>query len=279
MAGSLYIVATPIGNLDDITRRAANILEQVELIAAEDTRHSRKLLNHLGIGNKIIAYHEHNEDKLTGQLIEKLIDGKSIALVSDAGTPLISDPGYKLVSAAHDENITVIPVPGSSAMVAGLTASGLSCDKFVFHGYLSAKPLARRKFLRNLVLESKTLVFYEAPHRILDLIEEMYSIFGELRRVTIARELTKKHEQIVRDTLLNIKSKIENNEIKNKGEFVVIVEGNKDNLVKDSEILRINKILTETVSSKDAVLLTAKITKRKKNEIYKLVHKNHKLGQ
>ena len=279
MAGSLYIVATPIGNLDDITKRAANILEQVGLIAAEDTRHSRKLLNHLGVNNKIIAYHEHNEEKLTGQLIGKLIDGKSIALISDAGTPLISDPGYKLVSAAHDENITVIPVPGSSAVIAGLTASGLSCDKFVFHGYLPAKPLSRRKYLKTLVLESKTLVFYEAPHRILDLIKEMYSIFGELRNVTIARELTKKHEQILRGTLSGIKSKIENNEIKNKGEFVVILEGNKSNSTKDSEILRINKILTEIVSSKDAVLLTAKITKRKKNEIYKLVHKNDKLGR
>jgi len=248
------------------------------LIAAEDTRHSRKLLNHLVIENKIIAYHEHNEEKLTGQLIKKLVDGKSIALISDAGTPLISDPGYKLVSAAHEENITVVPVPGSSAVIAGLTASGLSCDKFVFHGYLPAKPLARRKYLKTLVLESKTLVFYEAPHRILDLIKEMYLVFGELRHVAIARELTKKYEEIVRDTLSNIKFKIENNEIKNKGEFVVIVEGNKDNLIKDSEILRINKILTETVSSKDAVLLTAKITKRKKNEIYKLVHKNKKLA-
>ena len=158
------------------------------------------------------------------------------------------------------------------------TYLNLSCDKFVFHGYLPAKPLARRKYLKTLVLESKTLVFYEAPHRILDLIKEMYLVFGELRHVAIARELTKKHEEIVRDTLSNIKFKIENNEIKNKGEFVVIVEGNKDNLIKDSEILRINKILTETVSSKDAVLLTAKITKRKKNEIYKLVHKNKKLA-
>ena len=279
MAGSLYIVATPIGNLDDITKRAANMLEHVELIAAEDTRHSRKLLNHLGIDNKIIAYHEHNEEKLTDQLIKKLIDGKSIALISDAGTPLISDPGFKLVSVAHDKNIAVIPVPGSSAVIAGLTASGLSCDKFVFHGYLSPKSSSRQKYLKTLATESKTLVFYEAPHRILGLIEEMYSIFGIFRYVTIARELTKKHEQIARDTLSNIKSKIENNEIKNKGEFVVILEGNKNNLVKDSEILRINKILTEIVSPKDAVLLTAKITKRKKNDIYKLVHKSSKIDQ
>tara|TARA_B100000953_G_scaffold43950_1_gene33717 strand:- start:3380 stop:4216 length:837 start_codon:yes stop_codon:yes gene_type:complete len=278
LTGYLYIVATPIGNLGDITRRSANILKQVELIAAEDTRHSRKLLNHIGVDNKIIAYHEHNEEKLTGQLIEKLIDGTSIALISDAGTPLISDPGYKLVSAAHDAHITVIPVPGASAAIAALTVSGLSCSKFIFEGYLSAKAVSRRKYLRKLVLESKTLIFYETPHRILDLINDMNSIFGKSRSVTIARELTKKHEQIVRDTLSNIKFKIENNKIKSKGEFVVILEGSKGNLVKDSEIIRINKILTERVSPKDGVLLTAKITGRKKNEIYKLVHENDKIG-
>ena len=271
-------MATPIGNLDDITMRAANILEQAELIAAEDTRHSKKLLNHLGIDTKIIAYHEHSEKKLTSQLIEKLINGISIALISDAGTPLISDPGYKLVSAAHDANIAVVPIPGASAVITGATASGLSCNKFIFEGYLSSKAVSRRKYLRSLVLESKTLIFYEAPHRILDLINDMNSIFGKSRNVTIARELTKKHEQIVRGTLSSIKNKIENNKITNKGEFVVILEGNKVNLVKDLEILRINKILIEKISSKDAVSLTAKITGRKKNEIYELVHKNDKIS-
>ena len=278
MAGHLYIVATPIGNLDDITRRAINILEQVDIIAAEDTRHSRTLLNYLGIDSKIIAYHEHNEEKLTGQLIEKLNDGISIALISDAGTPLISDPGYRLVSAAHDANIIVIPVPGASAVIAGLTVSGLFCSKFIFEGYLPTKVVARRNYLRTLVIESKTLIFYEAPHRIFDLIKDMNFVFGGSRNVTIARELTKKHEQIVRDTLSNMKLKIENNEIKNKGEFVVVLEGGKNNSVEDSEILRINKILTERISSKDAILLTAKITGRKKNDIYKLVHKNDKMN-
>ena len=278
MSGSLYIVATPIGNLDDITKRAISILEQVDLIAAEDTRHSRKLLNHLGINNNIIAYFEHNEEKLTSNLIEKLIGGMSIALISDAGTPLISDPGHKLVSAAYNADISVIPIPGPSSVIAALSTSGLPCIKFVFEGYLPPKEIARRKYLKTLILEQRTLIFYETPHRILASIEDMHSIFGGDRYVTIARELTKKHEQITRDNLFNIKSKIETTEIKNKGEFVIILEGNRDDSIKDSEILRINKILRDKISSKDAISLTSKITGKKKNEVYKLVHENNAIA-
>ena len=274
MSGCLYIVATPIGNLDDITKRAISILDQVDLIAAEDTRHSRKLLNHLDINNNIIAYFEHNEEKLTTKLIDKLIGGVSIALISDAGTPLISDPGYKLVSAAYNANITVIPIPGPSSAIAALSTSGLPCVKFIFEGYLPPKKVARQKYLKTLILEKRTLIFYETPHRILSSIKDMHSIFGGDRYVTIARELTKKHEQITRDNLFNIKSKIETTEIKNKGEFVIILEGNRDDSIKDSEILRINKILRDKISSKDAISLTSKITGKKKNEIYKLVHES-----
>ena len=278
MSGSLYIVATPIGNLDDITKRAISILEQVDLIAAEDTRHSRKLLNHLGINNNIIAYFEHNEEKLTSNLIEKLIGGMSIALISDAGTPLISDPGHKLVSAAYNADISVIPIPGPSSVIAALSTSGLPCIKFVFEGYLPPKEIARRKYLKTLILEQRTLIFYETPHRILASIEDMHTIFGGQRHVTIARELTKKHEQITRDNLSNIKSKIETSEIKNKGEFVIVLEGNRDDLIKASEILRINSILRDKISSKDAVSLTSKITGKKKNEVYKLVHENNAIA-
>jgi len=278
LSGSLYIVATPIGNLDDITKRAISILEKVDLIAAEDTRHSRKLLNHLGINNNIIAYFEHNEEKLTSNLIEKLIGGMSIALISDAGTPLISDPGHKLVSAAYNADISVIPIPGPSSVIAALSTSGLPCIKFVFEGYLPPKEIARRKYLKTLILEQRTLIFYETPHRILASIEDMHTIFGGQRHVTIARELTKKHEQITRDNLSNIKSKIETSEIKNKGEFVIVLEGNRDDLIKDSEILRINSILRDKISSKDAVSLTSKITGKKKNEVYKLVHENNAIA-
>ena len=278
MSGCLYIVATPIGNLDDITKRAINTLDQVDLIAAEDTRHRRKLLNHLGINNNIIAYFEHNEEKLTSNLIEKLIGGMSIALISDAGTPLISDPGHKLVSAAYNADISVIPIPGPSSVIAALSTSGLPCIKFVFEGYLPPKEIARRKYLKTLILEQRTLIFYETPHRILASIEDMHTIFGGQRHVTIARELTKKHEQITRDNLSNIKSKIETSEIKNKGEFVIVLEGNRDDLIKDSEILRINSILRDKISSKDAVSLTSKITGKKKNEVYKLVHENNAIA-
>ena len=276
MNGSLYIVATPIGNLGDITQRAIDILKKVDLIAAEDSRRSRVLLDYFAISNNVVSYHEHNEEKQTSQLIEFLKNGKSIALISDAGTPLVSDPGYRLVSSAHDEGITVIPIPGSSAVVTGLSVSGLSCNKFIFEGYLPTRTISRKKYLKSLVSEPRTLIFYEAPHRILESIEDMLTVFGSSRLVSITRELTKKHEQISRGTLSSIKLKIETGEIKNKGEFVILVDGNSENHIADSEILRINRILAEKVSSKDAIKMTAKITKKKKNDVYKLVMQNDK---
>ena len=276
MVGHLYIVATPIGNLGDITKRAIEILQQVDLIAAEDTRRSKILLEHFAISSEIIAYHEHNENKLTPKLIKYLDNGKSIALISDAGTPLINDPGYKLVISAHDKDIKVIPIPGVSAIITGLSVSGISCNKFIFEGYLPSKTISRKKYLKTLITESRTLVFYEAPHRISELIADMCIIFGSSRRIAIARELTKKHEQILQGTLSSIKLKIETGEIKNKGEFVVLVEGEQENLICNSEILRINHILLEKLSSKDAIKLTAQITKKKKNDIYKLVVENDK---
>ena len=276
MAGHLYIVATPIGNLGDITKRAIEILQQVDLIAAEDTRRSKILLEHFAISSEIIAYHEHNENKLTPKLIKYLDSGKSIALISDAGTPLINDPGYKLVISAHDKDIKVIPIPGVSAVITGLSVSGIPCNKFIFEGYLPSKTISRKKYLKTLITESRTLVFYEAPHRISELIDDMCIIFGSSRRIAIARELTKKHEQILQGTLSSIKLKIEIGEIKNKGEFVVLVEGEQENLICNSEIQRINHILLEKLSPKDAIKLTAQITKKKKNDIYKLVVENDK---
>ena len=269
-------MATPIGNLGDITQRAIDILKKVDLIAAEDSRRSRVLLDYFAISNNVVSYHEHNEEKQTSQLIEFLKNGKSIALISDAGTPLVSDPGYRLVSSAHDEGITVIPIPGSSAVVTGLSVSGLSCNKFIFEGYLPTRTISRKKYLKSLVSEPRTLIFYEAPHRILESIEDMLTVFGSSRLVSITRELTKKHEQISRGTLSSIKLKIETGEIKNKGEFVILVDGNSENHIADSEILRINRILAEKVSSKDAIKMTAKITKKKKNDVYKLVMQNDK---
>lgn len=270
MTGILYIVATPIGNLGDISARAVEILKQVDLIAAEDTRHSKTLLERFGIKSKICAYHEHNEEKVTSQLIQQLQNGESIALISDAGTPLINDPGYKLVVAAHDHHIQVVPIPGPSAIITALSASGLPTNKFIFEGYLPAKSEARKTRLNELKNESRTLVFYEAPHRIVESVKIMQEIFGAERRVTIARELTKQFEQIVRDNLSLINEKLACEEIKIKGEFVVIVEGVKEINVSDAEALRISTILSEKLSPKDAAGLTAKITGKKKNEVYKL---------
>ena len=273
MQAALYIVATPIGNLADISERAIEILKQVDLIAAEDTRHSKTLLERFTIKTRMSAYHEHNEEKITSQLIQQLLEGQSIALISDAGTPLINDPGYKLVVAAHDNNIQVVPVPGPSAIITALSACGLPTSKFIYEGYLPAKSEARKTRLSELKNESRTLVFYEAPHRIVESIKIMQEIFGAERRVTVARELTKKFEQIVRDNLSVINEKIESGEIKVKGEFVVVVEGTKETSITDQEVLRINHILSEKLSPKDAAGLAAKITGRKKNEIYQLALK------
>ncbi len=270
MEASLYIVATPIGNLGDISERAIEILKQVDLIAAEDTRHSKTILERFAIKTKTCAYHEHNEEKVTPQLIQQLLAGKSIALISDAGTPLINDPGYKLVVAAHDNNIQVVPIPGPSAIIAALSASGLPTNKFIFEGYLPAKSEARKKRLQELTNESRTLVFYEAPHRIVESVKIMQEIFSTERRVTIARELTKQFEQIVCDNLAVINEKLESGEIKIKGEFVVIIEGAQETSVNDQEVLRINQILSEKLPPKDAAGLTANITGKKKNEVYQL---------
>jgi 16S rRNA (cytidine1402-2'-O)-methyltransferase len=260
MEAALYIVATPIGNLGDISERAIEILKQVDLIAAEDTRHSSTLLQRFGINTKVTAYHEHNEEKITQQLIQQIQDGESIALISDAGTPLINDPGYKLVTAAHDKNIKVVPIPGPSAIITALSVSGLPTSKFIYEGYLPAKSEARKTHLNELKNESRTIVFYEAPHRIVESLKIMQEIFGAERRVTVARELTKQFEQIVRDKLSVINEKLESEEIKIKGEFVVVVEGAQEKSVSDQEVLFINQILAEKLSPKDAAKLTAKIS-------------------
>ncbi|MGB1799370.1 MAG: 16S rRNA (cytidine(1402)-2'-O)-methyltransferase [Gammaproteobacteria bacterium] len=266
----MYIVATPIGNLGDISERAVEVLKQADLIAAEDTRHSKTLLERFGIKTKVTAYHEHNEEKVTQQLIQQIQNGDSIALISDAGTPLINDPGYNLVVSAHDNKIQVVPIPGPSAIITALSASGLPTNKFIYEGYLPAKSEARKTRLNELKNESRTLVFYEAPHRIIESLKIMQEVFAAERRVTIARELTKQFEQIVRAPLNEINEKLASEEIKHKGEFVVIVEGAKELAISDEEVLRINQILSEKLSPKDAAGLTAKITGKKKNDVYKL---------
>lgn len=221
-AGKLYLVATPLGNLEDITHRALRTLTEVDLIAAEDTRHTQKLLNHFAIKQKMISYYLHNERERTGEIIEKLISGLNIALVSDAGMPGISDPGYLLVAEAVKRGITVIPIPGASAVVTALAASGLPTDSFLFEGFLPRKTKERSAILSQLRDFSGTLVFYEAPHRLLATIKDIYEVLGD-REIVLARELTKIHEEFIRGALVEIIDRIEKQNI--KGEFTILISG------------------------------------------------------
>jgi 16S rRNA (cytidine1402-2'-O)-methyltransferase len=221
----LYIVATPIGNLNDISLRALDVLKTVNYIACEDTRHTKLLLAHYGITTPVFSYHEHNEQKSTDKILKLLQENKSVALVSDAGTPLISDPGYLLVHQAHHLNITLSPIPGPCAAISALSISGLPSDKFIFEGFLPVKSVARQNRLSELKTESKTLIFYEAPHRIEQTISDLNLIMGETREAVICRELTKTFETVYKNSLKNISLWLSQNTDNKKGEFVIIVSG------------------------------------------------------
>ena len=221
MSGSLYLVATPIGNLEDITFRAVRTLKEVDLIACEDTRHTRRLLDHYGIGKPTISYHDHNEQGRASSLIDRMVAGSSIALVSDAGTPLINDPGYRLVTSAVSAGVRVIPIPGPSAIATALTASGLPTDAFYFGGFVPQKRVARHKMLESLSDLDCALVFYEAPHRILETLEDIDHVYGA-REVVLARELTKLHEEFLRGTALALFRTLEDRGTP-KGEMTIVI--------------------------------------------------------
>jgi len=223
--GVLYLVSTPIGNLEDITLRALKVLQKADLLAAEDTRHTGILLKHYNLDKSIISYHDFNKNRKAPFLIEQLKASKSVAVISDAGTPGISDPGYHLVQLAIRENIRVVPVPGASAFLSALVASGLPTDKFVFEGFLSPKPGKRRKRLKELQEEKRTIIFYESPHRFIRMLDDVAEILGQ-RKMVIARELTKKFEEIIRGTPEEIKRYF--GERKIKGELVVLIKGRSD---------------------------------------------------
>lgn len=223
MPGTLYLVATPIGNLADITQRALQVLRDVHVIACEDTRHTQKLLNHYGITTKTISYHDHNEQQRSVQLIEQLKQGINIAVVSDAGTPAVSDPGFRLVRAAIESEVPVVPVPGPSALISALIAAGLPTDEFFFAGFLPAKSNARRARLSELQTVPGTLIFYEAPHRLAATLKDAYEILGE-REAVVARELTKIHEEIRRGRLSELSEHYEREEP--RGEIVVLIDRN-----------------------------------------------------
>lgn len=270
----LYIVATPIGNLQDISLRAQETLQQVDLIATEDTRHAKKLLQHLNIHKPLIALHAHNEQQQSQILIEKLKNNQSIALITDAGTPLISDPGLPLVRLAHEQQIRVIPIPGPCALIAALSASGIATERFSFEGFLPAKASTRRKQLATLLLETRTMLFYEAPHRILACMQDMLEVFGSARHVVMARELTKIYETIRGGTLAEMVAWIAADNNQQLGEIVIVVSGDAtvaaDLQTMLPEAQRVLTILRQELSLTQAAGLAAKITGLSKKEIYAL---------
>jgi len=269
---TLYVVATPIGNLGDITLRALEVLKTVDAIAAEDTRHTSGLLSHFGIAKKLIAVHEHNEHKSAQILLERIQNGESIALVTDAGTPGISDPGAVVVDALHEAGVKVVPVPGASAVIAALSASGITENGFSFIGFLPASGSQRRKALERYAALTHTLVFYEAPHRIVDCVTDMAAVLGGERRLTIARELTKTFETIHRCALGDAQAWIEADANQQRGEFVLLVEAAPEKetaAVSDDAECKLRLLLAE-LPLKQAVKLAAEMTDAKKNDLYQL---------
>jgi 16S rRNA (cytidine1402-2'-O)-methyltransferase len=267
--GILYIVATPIGNLEDMTLRAIRVLKEADLIAAEDTRHTRHLLDRYQIDTQLTSYHDHNKEEKAPILVARMLEGKSVALVSDAGTPGISDPGYFLINLAIDQKIPVVPIPGATAAIAALSISGMPTDRFIFEGFLPAKHLARQKRLQALVTEERTLIFYEAPHKIIKAVEDMLEILGD-RHAVITRELTKIHEEAIRGTLSEILKRLNEGSI--KGEFTVIVHGASAEPLKQDidlgEYLK-NLMLHRGLSKKEAIAATAEELGLPKKEVYK----------
>ena len=271
MSGKLYIVATPIGNLGDISIRAVDILKSVDLVLAEDTRHSKKLFAHYEIETSLRAFHEHNEKDKTEAIINEINAGKSIAMISDAGTPLISDPGYYLVTQAKKVSIKVVPIPGPSALITALSSSGLASNSFTFFGFLPSKPVARLKFLQTKTNLDETIIFYESPKRILSTLEDMLEVFGESREVCLAKELTKSFETILTDRLPNLIEYLDSDINHQKGEFVILVSSaDKIDLIESERQLdKILPILCSEMGASKAAKLAAKITGIDKKHCYK----------
>lgn len=266
-ASTLYIVSTPIGNLEDITLRALRILKEVDVIAAEDTRHSRKLLTHYGISKPLISYWSEKEKIRAEDVLERLKAGQDVALISDAGTPGISDPGGVLIRKAIDEGINVVPIPGPSALIAAISISGLPTERFIFIGFLPAKEAQRKKVLQELAFEDKTITFYEAPHRVLETLTDMEYVLGN-RRVVVIRELTKLHEEILRGNISDILDEMEERTI--AGEYVIVVEGRllEEKLSDVDALLEISALMKKGLGRKEAVKRVAESYGLSKKELY-----------
>ncbi len=271
---TLYIVATPIGNLDDMVPRALKVLQTVDVIAAEDTRHSSRLMHHFSITTPMIACHDHNEAYVAEKLLERLRQGEQIALISDAGTPLISDPGYRVVNRIKAEGFRVVPVPGACAMVAALSASGLPSDRFIFEGFLPAKDSARSQRLAQLAQETATMIFDESPHRILAMLKNVVAELGGEREVVIARELTKTFETIHSLPAAAMLAWVSDDRNQQKGEMVVLIKGAAKREQCEEmkpETLRILMLLANELPAKQAAALASEITGEKKNKLYKRI--------
>ena len=265
----LYVVATPIGNLEDISLRALEVLAAADVVAAEDTRRTRQLLTRHGIDRPLVALHEHNEEKQAPQLVRRVLGGENIALVSDAGTPLLSDPGFRLVRLAADEGVDVVSVPGPSAITAALSVGGLPTDRFAFEGFLPSKSAARRKRLQSLAAEARTLVFFESSHRIQDCLTDMEQVFGADRPAAVCRELTKQFETVLRGTLAAIRETVEQDENQRKGEFVVLVGGNVEpEEGRAAQALELARALKEHVGASQAARIAANIHGASRRDIY-----------
>lgn len=273
MKSKLYLVATPIGNLEDITYRAIRLLKEVDLIAAEDTRQTKKLLKHYQILTPVTSFHQYNEENKSWDLIAKIKTGTSLALVTDAGMPGISDPGYRLVVQAWTEGVEVIPVPGPTALISALVVSGMTTDRFVFEGFLPRKRSARQKRIQELFLESRTLIFYEVPHRLLKTLEDILTIMGAARQVMVARELTKKFEEKRRGSVEEVLAHFQNNPP--KGEIVLVIQGNKNTLDIDTQgflemsiIEHLEMLIEAGWTKKQAIKEVASQRNLPKNQVY-----------
>jgi 16S rRNA (cytidine1402-2'-O)-methyltransferase len=270
-AGRLWVVATPIGNLDDLSPRAQQVLRDADLIACEDTRHSAALLKHFGIATRTLALHEHNEREVSGELVRKMVDGAQIALISDAGTPLISDPGFRLVRAAREAGIVVSPLPGPCAAIAGLSVAGLPSDRFVFEGFLPAKSAARRARLQALRAETRTLIFYESSHRVVESLDDMAQVFGAARAAVLARELTKLFETVLDGALGDLAQRVKADANQQRGEFVLLVAGADEDA--DAQRLtegrRVFELLRRELPPSRAAKVASEITGASRKDLYR----------
>lgn len=269
LQAGLYVVATPIGNLEDISYRAVRLLSEADLVAAEDTRHSRVLLSHYNISTPMRALHEHNESQVEAEMLERITSGDAIALISDAGTPLISDPGYRLVRAAREAGLPVYTVPGASAVTAALSVAGLPPDRFAFEGFLPSKTTARKKTLVALGRETRTLVFFESSHRIEASIEDMSDIFGGQRIAAVCRELTKKFETVLRAPLAEISDWLRSDKNQTRGEFVIVVDGyqgSEDEALGNAQLMA--TALLEYLPASQAARVAAKLNNVPRRKVY-----------